>query len=345
MDPISQGVVGATFAESFAKAKNIRVAAICGLLSALVSDLDILINSINDPLLQLEYHRHFTHSLIFIPIGTLIVSIFLWGLFFRKNYKFYQIYFFSFLGFATHGIIDAFTSYGTLLYWPFSNIRIAWNLISIVDPLFTIPLLLFLIISVIKKSPFIARIGIAVACLYLMIGYFKHQEIKNILFKEAHKNNHIIEDYFIDPTIGNNFTWRAIYKSQGKYYIYAIYIPYFKSKYVHNGDVIDVINTDTVFPSLDKDSKQRKDIKRFENFTSKFIAMHPSNRNIIIDLRYNIIPFSGKDSLWGIEVNPNTPDKHVKFTMLRNSKSDRLSIFWSLINGDFAKLKKYQNDS
>jgi len=345
MDPISQGVVGASFAESFANNKTIRVAAICGLIGALVPDLDILIRSAHDPLLKLEYHRHFTHALFFIPFGALIVSFILWGLFFKKNHKFLEIYIYSFLGFATHGMIDAFTSYGTLLYWPFSNIRVAWNIISIVDPLFTLPLLLFAIISIVKKSPSIARIGIITACFYLMIGYFKHQEIKNILFKEAHKNNHEIEDYFIDPTIGNNITWRAIYKSQGKYYIYAIYIPYLKGKNIHSGDVIDVIDTDTVFPTLDKDSQQRKDIKRFEHFTSKFIAMHPSNENVIIDLRYNIIPFSGKDSLWGIEVNPNTPDEHVKFKMLRNGKSDRIAIFWSLINGDFSNLKEYNKDS
>lgn len=343
MDPISQGVVGASFAESFAKSKTLKVAAICGLFGALAPDLDVFIRSAHDPLLKLVYHRQFTHSLFFIPFGAFIATLILWGIFYRKNHKFLEIYIFTFLGYATHGIIDAFTSYGTLLYWPFSHIRVAWNLISIVDPLFTIPLLIFVIFSLIYKSPIIARTGLALACFYLLIGFFKHQEIKNILFNEAKKNNHNVEDYFIDPTLGNNITWRAIYKANNKYYIYAIYMPYLKGKYIYNGDIVDAINTDEIFPKLNENSVQRNDIKRFESFTSKFIAIHPKNENIIIDLRYNIIPFSGKNSIWGIEINQETPNQHVKFKRLNIGSSDRLGMFWYFITGNFKKLEEYNS--
>ena len=46
---------------------------------------------------------------------------------------------YSTIGYATHGIIDSLTSYGTQLFWPFSNDRFATNTISIIDPLFTLP--------------------------------------------------------------------------------------------------------------------------------------------------------------------------------------------------------------
>ena len=58
------------------------------------------------------------------------------------NFK--TIYIASFLGYATHGLLDACTSYGTLLFWPFSNERVTWNNISIVDPIFTIPVLILI---------------------------------------------------------------------------------------------------------------------------------------------------------------------------------------------------------
>ena len=48
-------------------------------------------------------------------------------------------YMYSTIGYATHGIIDSLTSYGTQLFWPFSNDRFATNTISIIDPLFTLP--------------------------------------------------------------------------------------------------------------------------------------------------------------------------------------------------------------
>ena len=64
------------------------------------------------------------------------------------------ILFLKTLGYSTHGLLDACTSYGTQLFWPFSNERISWNNISIVDPLFTIPVLILVVIAIrTKKRP------------------------------------------------------------------------------------------------------------------------------------------------------------------------------------------------
>ena len=77
MDPISQGTVGAAFAQSTASKKNILSISLIGFLAGLVPDLDVLIKSSTDPILFLEYHRQFTHLLFFIPFGALIVTLFL----------------------------------------------------------------------------------------------------------------------------------------------------------------------------------------------------------------------------------------------------------------------------
>ena len=86
MDPCSQGLLGACFAASFAKRNNIKIASFCGAFGGLVPDLDIFIKSNNDPLLFIEYHRHFTHSLAFVPIGGALAAFFLLLLFSKKNH-------------------------------------------------------------------------------------------------------------------------------------------------------------------------------------------------------------------------------------------------------------------
>ena len=53
-------------------------------------------------------------------------------------------------GYATHGLLDACTSYGTQLFWPFSDERVAWNNSSIVDPLFTLPILALVIAAAMR---------------------------------------------------------------------------------------------------------------------------------------------------------------------------------------------------
>ena len=147
MDPISQATVGAAFAQSIANKNNIVKLGIIGFLSGLVPDLDVLIRSSTDPILSLEYHRQFTHSLFFIPFGALIVALVIFPLV-KRSLSLKTVYLASFLGYATHGLLDACTSYGTILFWPFSNERVTWNNISIVDPLFTIPILILSLIHI-----------------------------------------------------------------------------------------------------------------------------------------------------------------------------------------------------
>ena len=154
MDPLTQGVVGAAVSQQPANKKTILVATLLGFLSGLAPDLDIFIRSKHDPLLVLEFHRQFTHSLIFIPIGGLICAVVFYYLFSkRKGMTFKKTYIFTTLGYGTHGLLDSCTSYGTQLLWPFSDNRISWNTISIVDPLFTMPILVLIIFAAVKAAP------------------------------------------------------------------------------------------------------------------------------------------------------------------------------------------------
>ncbi len=84
MDPLSQAVVGASCAQALSNKKHFVTATILGLLAGMAADLDIFIRSDEDPMLFLEFHRQFTHSLLFIPIGGLICAG-LFHLLFRKK--------------------------------------------------------------------------------------------------------------------------------------------------------------------------------------------------------------------------------------------------------------------
>ena len=76
MDPVSQGLVGSVACQIISNKKKLLVITVISFLSALAPDLDIFIRSKYDPILFLEFHRQFTHSLIFIPIGGLLCALF-----------------------------------------------------------------------------------------------------------------------------------------------------------------------------------------------------------------------------------------------------------------------------
>jgi inner membrane protein len=160
MDPLTQGTIGAVLPQALSK-KNLGIVALLGFLSGMAPDLDIFIRSSTDPLLSLEYHRQFTHSLVFIPFGGLICALFLFVVFKKISpFNFKKTWLYCTLGYGTHGLIDACTSYGTLLFWPFSDMRIAWNNISIIDPLFTLPLILLIALATIKKKNVYSKIAL-----------------------------------------------------------------------------------------------------------------------------------------------------------------------------------------
>ena len=166
----------------------------------------------------------------------------------KLSYK--QIYLFSFLGYFSHGILDACTSYGTVLFWPFSDFRVGLNIISIIDPIFTGTILVCFLISLIKNSTLTIRSGLLLSIFYLSFNYTKYNQVKHYISDIAVDRDHEIEKLFLKPTIGNNFLWRSVYRNNNRYFIDAIYFPLFGTPQYRNGPQVEVIDKDTIFPEI-----------------------------------------------------------------------------------------------
>ena len=337
MDPVTQGVLGGGFATTLSNKKDLKFATFCGIIGGLAPDLDIFIRSTTDTLLFLEYHRHFSHSIFFVPIGGLIISVIIFLLFFKRNKSFKEIYLFSTLGFLSHGLLDSCTSYGTSLFWPLSEQRVALNIISIIDPLFTIPVLILLMLTLIYESKIFLNIGLFLCCLYLTTGFIKNKQVKSIVYLNAEKRGHVISRISLNPTFGNIILWRTVYESDGYYFVDAVYMPLFSKPLTKQGEKVKVIDKDSVFPSIRTESKHRNDIKRFSHFSNDFIYIHPKYKNIIADLRYGTLPHDVY-SLWGIKIDSSNQDQHVEYINLRKFKKNQYKTFWNMLNG---KLQEY----
>ena len=332
MDPVSQGLVGAVLPQSVSSKKEIRLAAAIGFLSGLLADIDVVIRSSTDPLLFLDYHRQFTHSLVFILIGGLIAAGFCW-LFLKKRLSFWKIYLYAFLGYGTHCFLDACTNYGTELLWPFSNARIAWNVVSVIDPIFTFTSAFLVIIAVVRKSPLIARIGLVFAMSYLLFGLYQRERAEDALLTLAQSRGHEVERVLVHPSIGNLLVWRSIYEAEGNYYVEAIRLGLFSEPKIYNGDSIKVFDSSNELHELDEDSILYSDINRFKHFAKDFLVAHPQYPNIIGDLRMGILPNSIKP-IWGIEFNPDKENEHVSMDDYERSvSSGQIQTFISMLLG------------
>jgi len=315
MDPVSQAVFGASLSQSFTGDKTKLLSALfIGALAGMAPDLDVLISSPDDPLLFLEFHRQFSHSLIFIPVGALLCALIFYPLA-KKKLSFAQIYLFSFLGYATHGLLDACTSYGTQLYWPFSDERVAWNTVSIVDPLFTLPVTSLILLAAFRKKIRFARAAFAYAVIFLSLGMVQNYRAEKAVYALAQQRGHQPERVLFKPSFGNRHVWKTIYEHDNHYYVDAVNLLW-DAEYVP-GTSIQKLEIKRDFPLLRDDSQQAKDIDRFRWFSDDFLAVYPENKNVIMDVRYSFIP-NRIDLMWGIEIydmDENTLDAHVKYKL------------------------------
>ncbi len=315
MDPLSQGVLGASASQSFASEPDRqRSALLVGLLAGMAPDLDILIRSANDPLLFLDFHRQFTHSLLFIPVGALLCALILYPLL-RRTLTFPTTYLYAFLGYATHGLLDGCTSYGTQLFWPVSNIRISWNVVSIIDPLFTLPVLILVYMAFARKQARYARYALAYALIYLTLGVVQRERAESVALALAAERGHIPVRLTVKPTIGNRHLWRLIYEHEGRYYIDAATVGW--NEIPIPGTSIDKLDVASDYPWLPPDSIQARDIERFRWFSDGFIAKNPDNNLMIMDVRYSFVP-NELAPLWVIQLKPDEPREHVDYLNTRD---------------------------
>ena len=124
----------------------------------------------------------------------------------------------------THPILDCFTMYGTQLFAPFSDVRVAWSTISVVDPIYTLPFLICVIAASRYKRNTKSRrnwnyAGIAISSVYMIFTVFNKFHI-NTVFANAMKEEGItVERYVTNATILNNILWSCTAETKDHFYI------------------------------------------------------------------------------------------------------------------------------
>ncbi|MEM6582520.1 MAG: metal-dependent hydrolase [Pseudomonadota bacterium] len=333
MDPITQGTLGAALPSGSARKRTqVMTAGLLGFLAGMTPDLDVFIRSSEDPLLFLEYHRHFTHSLIFIPIGGFISSLILHALLGRRRgLTFRESWLYCTLGYATHAVLDACTTYGTMLFWPFSDERIAWNVVSVIDPLFTVPLIALVLLAVFRGKPLYARLGLAWVILYLCLGLMQRNEATTMGYEIAAGRGHEPLSLEAKPSFGNILVWKVVYETPDHYFVDAVRASI--APKVYEGDSVAKLDLERDLPWLQADTQQAKDVERFRWFSNGYVAADPTHPNRVIDIRYSMIP-NELEPLWSIELDPDAAaDEHAAYLTHRDAGGDRLVQMWNMLFG------------
>ncbi len=333
MDPLTQASIGAAAAALVSSSGSVRRAIFVGAIAGAAPDIDVLIRSETDPMLALEYHRHFTHALICAPVIGLLVAGLLKGLLFWKKWRYRELALFGIVGALTHGMLDACTSYGTLLYLPFSNHRESWDIISIIDPLFTLPLVLLTAGAFVVRKPAMARWALFLCGLYFCFGVVQRERAQRFAAGLAAERGHLeVTQLTARPSFGNTLLWRIVYRVEGRYYVDAVQLMPFEKPKLYAGSSVDAFTVGDRKLLVDDGALLAYDVERFRFFSQDYLYQYAKDQNVIGDLRYAMYPNSTQP-LWGLRIDLEHVDEHAEFVYFRDPSAQNFKRLWDMVLG------------
>lgn len=192
-----------------------------GAIAGTIPDLDVIANYFTDTVSALEMHRGFTHSIVFAVVFGLLFGwlLSLWD----KRASFKEWSWFWFLCFVTHPLLDAHTTWGTQLFWPL-DLRLAYKNIFVIDPLYTLPFLVFLILAMFQKRGSIKRrkfnnLGLIISSAYMLLTLIL-KGITYYKFENALKNQNIAySEIQTKPSPMNTILWTANVETEDAFLI------------------------------------------------------------------------------------------------------------------------------
>lgn len=316
MDSLTQIVLGAACGEAVLGKKIGNKALLFGAIGGTIPDLDVLVGGwlYGNEIDAMLFHRGFMHSILFS-----VIAAFLLGWLFYKLYNsgkrlnlttqkdWISLFFWSLF---THPILDCFTPYGTQLFAPFSNYRVALNNIAVADPAYTLPFLICMIVLMFFKRTSTKRylwlkLGIGISSVYMLFTLGNKLYIDSV-FRISLKDSEINAMRFsTQPAIFNNILWYGIVETEASYFVSDYSLFDSKKRF---------LNFREVPKQRDLKPSEFKDIRGLAWFSNQYYSVYKLNENEYLynDLRYPLLDID----------DPNSS----VFSLLLYKEKDRLNM-------------------
>ncbi len=312
---------------------SLPAAALAGLLAAEAPDLDIFIRQSGDPLVAFRWHRHFTHSFVFMPVWA-VLSAWISAWFFRRrhNIGWRSLFLPGLAGALTHLLCDGCTSYGTMLLWPFNETRYAWDCLPIIDLFATLPLLVLAVLAWKRHSRNLATYGMLWFVSYALLGLLQHARAEKKMERWLSDRRIEPERIAVKPTISNLIVWRAVWLHQGQWQTAALRLAPFSEAKIALGETRKAWTPGSPGnpPAY---SEGAHAIADFSRFTGGWNTYDQVPGGIAIgDIRFSTLPTSSRP-LWAVHCGPNGTAAETELVMNRSINAGDGSKLWSLIDG------------
>lgn len=225
MDSITQAALGASIGEAVAGRKLGNKAAAVGAMIGTIPDLDVLLLLFIDEVSKISFHRGISHSIFFCVIVSIFLAYLMGKSKWTKELSFSRSYFMTFFCLFTHVLLDSFTTYGTQLLLPFSDWRVSFDSINIIDPFYTVPLIIGLLLSLLvyhenhERRSIPNNIGLIIGAIYLLFTLANKQHVQREFYKQLYGQNIPSYGILTVPVKIGNVNWYGVAKGKENLHI------------------------------------------------------------------------------------------------------------------------------
>jgi len=222
LDSITQAVLGAALQGTVLGRIQGRRAQLYGAALGTLPDLDVIIRYA-DPVSQMTYHRGFSHSLFVLTGLALLLAWWVNKCRPDKGYTLPRLFLAFWLVLITHPLLDAFTVYGTQLFWPLQSTPQSWAAVFIIDPVYTVPLLAAVIYAITKgvtaRATRLLTLALVFSTAYLGFGLAGRMAAEQRFQAALDQQGIAASEVRAIPIAFNSLLWRVLAKTpEGDYY-------------------------------------------------------------------------------------------------------------------------------
>lgn len=287
MDSITHIAVGAVIGEAIMGKKIGKRALLLGAIAQSLPDIDFVASFFLSTADDLLAHRGFTHSFLFAVLAALLLALISERWHRPHNISLQKWILFYCIEIFTHLLLDAFNSYGTGWFEPFSHLRVSFNALFVADPFFSLWCgIAFVALLILRRNharrKYWVRISLALSACYLLYALYNKSTINAVVEKNLAQQHIASRRFFATPTALNNWLWYIVAEDENGFHIGyrsvfdrspAIAFHYFPRQ-----------------QNLLENVKQKEDIQRLVRFSQGYYTLdHIGDTLVFNDLRFGQI--------------------------------------------------------
>jgi inner membrane protein len=323
MDSFTHLLTGLAIGQAFSDGKDRHKPLVWGAIAGNIPDFDVMFQLLVSPENSMLFHRGLSHSLLLWALSSPLLALVINKIFRGNSRSYLKWLCITATAWFSHIFLDIFNTYGTGIFEPFSQARIAYDAVNVIDILYFVPVLIMSVFFVfIIKNCLKKRITALTSLIYSLTYILASVLIKiniettaeTLLVKKGISPSRIISS----PLPLSTLAWKIVAETDAGF---------------HTGTFYGFWKKDATFDILPKNKCLEKEFEQYDGFRKLkqftkncyVIDRTDNGQTVLCDLRFTSLSPSGDALCFPLKIDENTlkigrasPNRHINFNNIRD---------------------------